>query len=206
MRYKLQLITLVLLSAFSFPAFAQNTEDDAFAEIKKHREKQEEEFRDKEKSPLPVKEIRKFKGLNYYPADLRFRVKAKFVKNETPVLFKMKTSTTRLPEYSKYGELLFTINGIDYKLEVYQSPEISGMPEHKDYLFVPFTDETNGKGSYQGGRYIDLKSPLGDEVILDFNQCYNPYCSYSPNFSCPIPPAVNHIPMEIQAGEKSYKH
>lgn len=189
----------------SFVAGAQNTDEEAKEEIAKHRAKQESEFRDPEKSPLGKKGAKKFKGLNYYPVDLKYRVTAKFIPNEKPELFKMKTSTARLPEYSKYGDLVFTIDGVELKLEVYESPAISGNPEYANYLFVPFTDLTNGEETYHVGRYLDLKKPLSEEVILDFNLSYNPYCSYSPNYSCPIPPAANQLSIAIPAGEKMYE-
>jgi uncharacterized protein (DUF1684 family) len=185
-------------------AHAQNTDKSALEDIQKHRDEQNKEFGDPEKSPLGKKEAKKFKGLNYYSPELKYRVTAKFIKNEKPVLFKMKTSTSRLPDYSKYGELVFMIDSVEYKLEVYQSPDIVKMEGYADYLFVPFTDLSNGEGSYEGGRYIDLRVPETDEVILDFNKSYNPYCSYSPNYSCPVPPEVNHLPIAIHAGEKTY--
>src|SRR5205809_1164235 len=109
-----------LFLTFSFVAFGQ----DAEREILDHRKKQEAEFKDKSKSPLLPKERRKFKHLNYYPIDLKYRVIAQFVKTETPELFKMKTTTERLPDYRKYGEVHFEIAGESFTLEVYQSPDI----------------------------------------------------------------------------------
>ena len=54
------------------------------------------------------------------------------------------------------------------------------------------------------GRYLEFRIPTSEEIILDFNKCYNPYCSYSPNYSCPIPPEVNDLPMEVKSGEKKF--
>lgn len=197
----LRLLTLVGLAAFlTLNAFAQ----DGLAEIEKHRKKQQEEMKSPT-SPLLKKDRRKFKGLNYYPPDLNYRVTAKFVKTENPVLFKMKTTTARLPEYVKYGEVHFTLSGTDYSLEVYQSPDIIKREGYEDYLFIPFTDETNGNETYEVGRYLEMRIPTSDDVILDFNLCYNPYCSYNPKYSCPIPPEINHLPVEIPAGEKKFK-
>lgn len=196
---------LVLLFISALTVAAQTTDEAALQEIAEHRKKQETEMRNKEKSPLDKKMIRKFKGLNYYPPDLSYRVKARFVKNENPVIFKMQTTTTRLPQYLKYGEVHFTLAGTEYKLEVYQSPEISKVTGYEDYLFIPFTDATNGEETYQVGRYIEFKIPTTEEVIVDFNLCYNPYCSYNPNYSCPIPPAANALPIAIKAGEKIYE-
>ncbi|WP_221408884.1 DUF1684 domain-containing protein [Ohtaekwangia koreensis] len=198
-----KLTLMIAVSAFSFQLQAQD--EAAIKEITEHRKKQEGEFRDPAKSPLDKKDRRKFKGLNYYPIDLNYRVKATFVKNEKPVLFKMKTTTSRLPDYVKYGDIYFLLDGEDYKLEVYQSPDLLKRPGFEDYLFIPFTDETNGKDTYDVGRYLEFHIPVSEEVTLDFNQCYNPYCSYSDKYSCPIPPEANHLPLEIKAGEKKYK-
>lgn len=195
-------ITLLTLASFYSPA---QTDDDARREINEHRQKQEKEFRDPDASPLEKRDRKHFKGLKYYAIDLSYRVKATFVRTENPVLFKMQTTTTRQPEYLKYGEVHFVLQGKDYVLEVYQNPVLSQREEFADYLFIPFTDDTNGEETYDVGRYIDFKIPKAEDVIVDFNLCYNPSCSYSPRFSCPIPPAANNLPLEVRAGEKRFK-
>lgn len=184
-----------------------HAQDGSFAqkEIETHRKKQQQEFKNKELSPLLPYDRRKFKGLNYYPIDLKYRVSAKFIKTENPIVFQMKTTTSRLPEYVKYGEVHFSIDGHDLKLDVYQSPEIMKRPGFEDYLFIPFTDLTNGTDTYEIGRYLEFRIPKSENVIIDFNQCYNPYCSYNPRFSCPIPPEANKLNISIPVGEKKYK-
>ena len=197
-------ITLAFLAVFYANSFSQSSEE-VIKEVEAHRKKQKKELRDRKKSPLLPEQIRKFKGLNYYPIDLKYRVKAKFIKNEVPVFFKMKTTTDRLPDYSKYGEVMFVLDGQEYKLEVYQSPDVMKMPGYEDYLFIPFTDLTNGDETYEVGRYLEFRIPKNENVVLDFNKCYNPYCSYgSDRYSCPIPPEANHLPAAILAGEKKF--
>src|SRR5687767_3043652 len=120
-------ISLVFLTFVFSVAYSQD-EVSARREIEAHREKQQSELKDKEKSPLTPKERKKFKDLNYYPIDLKYRVAAKFIRTENQQLFKMKTTTERLPEYVKYGEVTFAIDGQEFKLEVYQSPEIMKRP------------------------------------------------------------------------------
>ena len=199
-------LALILVPAFCFlNAFAQTDDQKWLDEIATHRLKQETEFKDPEKSPLSKEQIAGFTGLKYYAPDLKYRVRGKFTKNEKPVLFKMKTTTSRLPGYLKYGEVTFEIDSQRYTLEVYQSPEISLQPEYKNYLFIPFTDETNGHDTYEVGRYVDLTIPESEEITIDFNLSYSPYCSYRSGYSCPIPPASNHLPIAIPAGEKKYK-
>jgi hypothetical protein len=195
---------LALIFPFLFCHAVSAQLDSALQDIALHRKKQEEKFRDPKESPLDKKMRKHFNGLNYYPVNLDYRVTAQFVKTENPVLFKMKTTTERLPEYQKYGEVHFTLDGEDRVLEVYKSPEISKRPGLEDYLFIPFTDETNGIDTYDVGRYIDFTVPTSREVILDFNKAYNPYCSYGSAYSCPIPPEPNHLPIKIEAGEKKY--
>lgn len=197
-------------SLFTFLTFCflqLQAQDDVLArkEIETHREKQQLEFKDKELSPLLPKDRRRFKGLNYFPIDLKYRVQAKFIKTENPVLFHMKTTTARLPEYLKFGEVHFKIDDQDLRLEVYQSPEIMKRSGYEDYLFIPFTDVTNGSETYEVGRYLEFRIPQSEDVMIDFNKCYNPYCSYNPKFSCPIPPEANNLKIAIPAGEKKFK-
>lgn len=195
---------LIILLTFYFIGLHAQGDETGVKEIEAHRKKQEGEMRDKEKSPLDPKVRKKFKHLNYYPIDLKYRVAAKFVRTENQPIFKMKTTTTRLPEYVKYGEVVFTIDGSEYKLNVYQSPDLMKKAGYEDYLFIPFTDKTNGNETYEVGRYLEFRIPTSEDVVVDFNQCYNPYCSYSSRFSCPIPPVENDLPIAIPAGEKKF--
>jgi uncharacterized protein len=173
--------------------------------IEQHREEKHNEFLSP-KSPLLPADKKKFKGLHYYPPDTAYIVRARFMKNEKPQLFKMKTTTSRLPEYQKYGDVVFSLLGNDYRLEVYQSVDLMKTTEYKDHLFIPFTDKTNGEETYEVGRYLELNIPASEDVVLDFNLCYNPYCAYGGAYSCPIPPEANALPIEVKAGEKKYKH
>ena len=73
--------------------------------------------------------------------------------------------------------------------------------------FVPFRDKTTGQQTYEGGRYIEFESDrdleTGDEIVLDLNLAYSPFCAYSETFACPLPPEENWLDVVIPAGEKS---
>lgn len=174
-------------------------------EIKKFQNDLDKEFLNPEESPLPKKDRKKFKGHNYFPVNEKYRVKAKFTKTEKPVMFQMKTTTDRLPAYDEYGVAEFQLDGIQYKLYLYQSHQLRQTKEYENYLFLPFTDLTNGAETYGGGRYIDLTIPTGDEIIIDFNKAYSPSCAYDYKYSCPIPPAKNHLNLRVEAGVKNLK-
>jgi len=174
------------------------------AEIEKHREKYKANFLKNSSSPLKKKN---FEYLRFYEPDEKFKVACEFVatkKREKP--FEVPTSSGQTATYTKFGELKFEIDGKPYKLAVYQSLRLRNLPQYRDYLFIPFKDLTNGKESYGGGRYLDLrmKQIEGDKIYLDFNKAYNPYCAFSAGYSCPIPPKENHLKVAIEAGEKNF--
>ncbi len=159
-----------------------------------------EDYKDPKKSPLPKDEIADFKGLNFFPVDNKYRIEAQFVRLDGTITLEMPTTKGRKALYDIYALAIFELEGNKYMLRIYQSHRLRDDKEYKDYLFLPFTDLTNGEGSYGGGRYMDVQVPRGNTIILDFNKSYNPYCAYSDNYSCPIPPKENHIDVAIHAG------
>lgn len=170
-----------------------------------HRHSENEHFRDKEKTILTAEDFEDFAGLEFYPIDLKYRVKAKFVRTPAELPFLMPTTTDRLPEYVKYGEAHFSMDGKELKLALYQSTEAYDEAGYEDYLFLPFTDLTSGDGSYGGGRFLDARIPKGNKIFLDFNKAYNPYCAYNYKYSCPIPPKENDLLVRIEAGIKAFE-
>lgn len=164
-----------------------------------------EEFKNPETSPLPDRYRKDFEGLDFFQPDTSFRVIASLERTADAIPFMMPTTTDRLSEEVVYGVANFTLNGQKYSLEVYQNLELKETAEYKDYLFLPFLDNTNGDETYAGGRYLDLAIPEGNSVILDFNRAYNPYCAYNKKYSCPIVPKRNYLNTKIMAGVKSFK-
>ncbi|SDS04431.1 DUF1684 domain-containing protein [Gramella sp. MAR_2010_147] len=182
---------------------AQQT--DLIASAEEFQKELNKEYADPEESPLEEKDLKEFNGLEFFEVNSEYIVKADFVRTPAESPFAMKTSTERMPVYVKYGELYFTYKGKDFKLNLYQNQELTQDPEYFDYLFLPFTDLTNGESTYAGGRYIDFRIPESREVYIDFNKAYNPYCAYSGKYSCPIPPKENDLDVEIFAGVKAFK-
>ncbi|HNQ27119.1 MAG TPA: DUF1684 domain-containing protein [Aquaticitalea sp.] len=163
------------------------------------------EYKDASKSPLKEKDLKDFKGLDFFNFDSAYVVKARFVRTVDEKPFKMKTTTDRLPEYVKYGEIYFDLNSKPFRLNVYQNQDLIQKSGYEDYLFLPFLDDSNGEETYGGGRYIDLNIPDGDTIVIDFNSAYNPYCAYNEKYSCPIVPRENYLETEVRAGVKKFK-
>jgi len=195
---KILLLTLILFFAYHSVILSQDYQKS----IIEFQDKLNEEFRNPDESPLTVEDREKFDSLAFFPIDEKFRVLAKFERIENAIPFEMKTTTDRLPVYEIYGVATFTLDDIEYKLNIYQSLSLREKEEFKSYLFLPFTDATNGGETYGGGRFIDLLIPEGDQIVIDFNMSYNPYCAYNHSYSCPIPPEENDLNCEIRAGVK----
>jgi len=172
--------------------------------IMRERATKDSLFRMPEHSPLPtLTAMDTFRGLAYFPVDSQYRVEAIFEKIEGAEPFRMQSTGEIEDIYLPYARLKFNIKGQEAQLTAYQNLRLLKEEQYKDYLFVPFRDSTSGRMSYGGGRYLDLRIPEGDTVILDFNLAYNPYCAYNYEYSCPVPPEENTLDMAILAGEKS---
>lgn len=165
-------------------------------------------FKDASKSPLKSKDLKSFKGLDFFPVDSSYIITASIKKTPNTPFIGMPSSTDEKSYYRKFGILTFILKEKKMQLTLYQSLEESENPIFEDYLFLPFTDETSGNYSYGGGRYMDVfKSNINTNgtIELNFNNTYNPYCAYNEDYSCPLTPRDNHLSIEILAGIKDFK-
>lgn len=195
------ILLFVFLVQLNF-GFGQHKFD--VASVTKFQKVINSEYADPKTSPLNSEDLAEFKALDFYPINEKFFVIAKFVRTKKEKPFVMKTTGVRKPMYVKYGEVFFVLEGKEFKLNLYKNIELSKKKEYKDYLFLPFSDLTCGTESYIGGKYIDLKIPKGDTIVIDFNTSYNPYCAYSHKYSCPIVPLENDLAIKINAGVKKF--
>jgi len=156
-------------------------------------------FKSNLSSPLTPEQRASFQRLEYYPInfDLIFRVR--LVGDDHEKRIEIQATGGELRPAAKLGEFSFEVAGKKVALHVYKM-----IGEDDSVLFLPFTDETCGKTSYTGGRYIDLEETSSGIYILDFNYAYNPYCAYNHNYSCPIVPEENHLGAAIEAGEMRF--
>ncbi len=176
--------------------------------VAEHRLHQQQLFRDSVHSPLLAKDRKNFTGIDYWSPNARYCVQGVFTKSTHPDTFEMETTTDRRPVYVVYGSVVFELNGRALVLQLYQRLKYAQSADHSSSLFLPFTDATNGHASYGGGRYLDVPVPAndGDEMEIDFNLAYNPYCAYNPQYSCPVPPAANRLEVAIKAGAKAWTY
>jgi uncharacterized protein (DUF1684 family) len=141
---------------------------------------------------------REFKGLTWYPVDSTYRVTAKFVPYAPPRPISVPNILGEIEEMRSPGYALFTLGGKEVKLE----PVLEAADARE--LFFIFRDQTSGKETYPGGRFLYSALPQNGTVVLDFNKAYNPPCAFTRYATCPLPPKGNRLEARIDAGEKTY--
>ncbi len=189
------IITLLLTSCVS------QIQKKEIADIQKFQQELNAEYKSPKKTPLRGDHFTSFKEHPFFPINLKYRVSAKLTKTENPEPFELPTSSGKTKTYQEYGKASFVLDGKELTLTLYQSLALSKQEGYEDYLFLPFRDATNEIETYGGGKYMDLKIPTGNTIILDFNKSYHPLCAYNAfDYSCPIVPRENFLPVRIEAG------
>ncbi len=181
--------------------------DETYArEIEAFRREKDRFFAASPQSPLPHNQPHqgRFPGLRYFAPDPAFRIAAQVVPFARPEVVQMATSTGEIRPQLRYAELHFRLGDQELRLAGFTDPH----QHHAHELFVPFRDATSGRETYGAGRYLEVALEHDADGVhtatVDFNLAYNPYCAYSPVYSCPIPPRENTVPVAITAGERAY--
>jgi uncharacterized protein (DUF1684 family) len=175
------------------------------SELSQFRMSKDSQFKTDKDSPIPEEIKPTFEGLKYYPESKEFIFTAKIIKFEKQDTVKFRTSKEDITRFMiKYCKLEFKLLDSTYSLLGFL-PMKNGQVIDPPELFVPFFDETNGKDTYEAGRYLDFPIDSKETLILDFNYAYNPYCAYNHKYSCARVPEQNFIQLKIEAGEKIFK-
>jgi len=140
---------------------------------------------------------RSFAGFHWFPIDPKYRIVAKFTKDtEPPRQVKVPTLTGDYATYTTEGTVEFQFEG--------QTIHMRPMTTRPKRLFLIFRDGTSGHETYAAARF--LYADLNDDgtTVLDFNEAYNPPCSFNAYTTCPLPPPENRLSIRLPVGEKDY--
>jgi uncharacterized protein (DUF1684 family) len=140
--------------------------------------------------------VKTFKGIERYPVDPAYRIEATFERADSAHTIDIVNVIGQTTAQSSPGTLVFTLHGQEHRLDAL---------EEGDELFIIFGDETSGKDTYGGGRFVYTDKPNAEnKVYIDFNKAHNPPCVFTPYATCPLPPAQNILKVSVEAGEKNY--
>ncbi len=138
-----------------------------------------------------------FTGTRWFPVDQSYRVTARYVPYDNPKQIEIQNVMGDTLQETIPGYAVFSLHGQELRLDA----EVDGSS-----LSVVFRDLTSGHETYAASRFLDAGPPKDGQVVLDFNQAYNPPCAYNPYTTCPLPPPQNRLAVRIEAGEKTYHH
>ena len=191
-------LVLAIILFYSLKGSNQFNLNQYVAEVDEHRQQKDRFMKFNAESPLPENLREPFSNLMYYPVDTSYRKIATLEPIENSRIITLDMTGGQPEKYREYGYARFSHQGNMVNLLVLRSLESGD-------LFLPFLDQSNGKGTYGGGRYLDPKEISSNRILIDFNFAYNPFCVFSETYNCPVPPLQNKVPFAVEAGEKMWE-
>ncbi|GAB4405503.1 MAG: DUF1684 domain-containing protein [Microscillaceae bacterium] len=192
-------LLLIFLYNFLGEPSAKETEAQFQVRIQKERKAKDDFLKNDAQSPLLPTQKETFEGLAYFPPALAYRIQARLQKLSPPETISLPMSKGQPETYLRFAKVHFEAQGQSFVLTLLRKTR------QDPHLFLVFTDQSSGQSTYGGGRYLDIPFQEGQrQVVLDFNQAYNPYCAYNPAYACPLPLPENHLDIRIEAGEKAF--
>jgi uncharacterized protein (DUF1684 family) len=140
---------------------------------------------------------RAFQGFDWFPISRDYRVVGRFVADAAPRTLPVVNTFGDVDTYATEGIVEFTLNGEVLRLRPFTT-------EPGRFYFV-FNDASSGDETYEAARFLYSDLRQDGTTILDFNEAYNPPCSFNPFTTCPIPLPENQLPLKVLAGEKKYR-
>ena len=169
------------------------------------RQTRDELFKRHAQTPLDPEERRSFTSLPFFEYDQSLRMHVGLTSCAAPEM-KIRLGANESIGISPFARTAGLRSKLGGELTVFWITGYGGG------VFLPFADRTNNHETYGGGRYLldtikgaDLGSTRAGELILDFNFAYNPSCSYSARYVCPLAPPVNRLPAAIRGGEMTIR-
>jgi uncharacterized protein (DUF1684 family) len=196
------ILGLLFLGSCKDEPIPANPQEAQYVEIiYSYRAQKDQHFASADNSPLLQGDKEVFSGLKYFPVNPEMRFTLELHKFEQPDTIEIMTTGGSDRFAWRYGYFDFVVEKKTHRLYVYKFLDA----KNNGYLFIPFLDQSAGKETYGGGRYLDLVENESGIYELDFNMAYNPSCAYGrKEYVCPIPPSENTLGIAIYAGEKAW--
>ncbi|MCA9876479.1 MAG: DUF1684 domain-containing protein [Thermomicrobiales bacterium] len=165
-----------------------------------YRQRRDNFFATHQHSPLTEAQRAKFTGLDYFPEreDLVLALDLDESGDNVGEEVVLETTDQQHKPFFRAGKVSFEVEGQPVKLTILRD----GV---RGSFFLPFRDASAGDETYEVGRYLEPQLLPDGRLHVDLNYAYNPFCAYGSGWSCPIPPAENHLSVMIPAGERAFR-
>lgn len=137
-----------------------------------------------------------FLGFTWFPIDAGYRVTGRFIRDPEPRKLSVLNTFGDLDRYDTEGVIEFTLAGQTMRLRPFTT--------RPNRFYIVFKDQSSGQETYAAARFLYADLNPDGTTVLDFNEAYNPPCSFNPFTTCPIPLKENNLPVKVLAGEKAY--
>jgi uncharacterized protein (DUF1684 family) len=137
-----------------------------------------------------------FRGFTWFPIDPKYRVVGRFVPDAEPKKVTVQNTFGDMDTYLTEGVLEFELDG--------QKLRVRPFTTRPKRFYIVFRDASAGQETYETARFLYADLRDDGTAVLDFNEAYNPPCSFNPYTTCPIPVKDSIVPAKILAGEKAY--
>jgi len=193
---------VLLIVACDFKETQIEVDEEYINSIMAHRNEKDSLMSVEEHSPFNHDTTVEFSPLKYYEHDPAFLFKSKLYTYSPQDTVEILGTKGEIRMVIKEGYVRLDFEDIEYRVNVYKGFSPAGLAYHS----IWFTDKTTGNDTYGVGRYLDFEMNENPDFIyeIDFNLAYNPYCSYSAKYSCPIPREEDYLDFLIEAGEKNF--
>lgn len=193
--------SIIILTAVIYAMSGGETPEQYIERVEKERERQFKFLKYNAESPLTDEQKRNLDSLDYFAVDPDYRVRARLVPVDQRVMIQIPMTDGTMERYIKQTYAEFELQGKTHRLLLLQAAD---EVDRRNY-FLAFADDTSGEETYGGGRFLDVRRDGQNSITIDFNLVYNPYCTYNPDYACPIPPKENLLTIPVRAGEKNYE-
>lgn len=137
-----------------------------------------------------------FLGFTWFPIDPQYRVVGRFIKDAEPKSLQVLNTFGDIDTYKTEGVIEFTLLG--------QKLSVRPFTTRPNRFYIVFKDASSGQETYEAARFLYADLLPDGTTVLDFNEAYNPPCSFNPYTTCPIPLKESRLGVKILAGEKAY--
>lgn len=195
-------IQFIILLFVACNSNERNVDDKYINNILAHRSETDSSMRVGLHSPFKRDTTVEFSPLKYYDPDPAFLFKSNLFRYNPPDTVEISGTKGEIRKVIKEGFVKLDFEETEYNVNVYKGFGPNGVTYHS----IWFTDKTTGNETYGVGRYLDFEMNEDPDFVydIDFNFAYNPYCSYSAKYSCPIPRKEDYLDFLIEAGEKNF--
>lgn len=184
----------------------QENEEAHRLDIASQRSTKNQLMADSATTPLTAEQAQRFKELDYYPIDYKFRLEGNYSSVGAGKQITLNTTNGKTQVLTIAGTVSFDYSGKTFTLKVLRNNNLPEFANTNQKFFIPFTDLTNGSETNNAGRYLPVDDPgTGNLMVVDFNRAMNPFNGYNTRLVSLLAPAENLLQTSFQSGERKFE-